>query len=79
MEPNCLFNLSSEEPVPNDLVTNILNIHYEGLTLADDFIRKRTHSNEVSFHHAFSRNKIFTFSKTKQNVVKKNQCKNSRS
>ena len=69
VDPNYLFNLSSGEPVPNDLATNILNIHNEGLMLADDFINKRINSNEVSFHHAISRNKTFTFSKTKQKVV----------
>ena len=58
MDPKYLFNLSSGEPVPNDLATNILNIHNEGL---------------VSFHHAISRNKTFTFSKTKQKVVIKNK------
>ena len=73
VDPNYLFNLSSGEPVPNDLATNILNIHNEGLMLADDFINKRITSNEVPFHHAISRNKTFTFSKTKQKVVIKNK------
>ena len=68
-----LFNLSSTEPAPSDLATNILNIHNEGLMLADDFINKQINSNEVSFHHAFSRNGTFTFSKTKQKVVIKNK------
>ena len=40
VDPNYLFNLSSGEPVPNDSVTNILNIYNEGLMLADDFINK---------------------------------------
>ena len=35
MDPNFLFKLSSEEPVSNDWVTNIFNIHNEGLMLAD--------------------------------------------
>ena len=30
VDPNYLFNLNSREPVPNDLATNILNIHNEG-------------------------------------------------
>ena len=60
-------------PVPKYLVTNILDIHKEVLMLADDFINKRINSNEVSFHHAISRNKTFTFSKTKQKVVIKNK------
>ena len=38
VDPNYLFNLTSGEPVPNYLATNILNIHNEGLMLADDFI-----------------------------------------
>ena len=29
VDPNYLFNLSSREPVPNDLATNIWNIHNE--------------------------------------------------
>ena len=44
--------------------------------LADDFINKPINSNEVSFHHTFFRNKIFTiktFSKTKQKIVLKNK------
>ena len=68
-DPNYLFNLSSGEPVSNDLVNNILNIHNEGLMLADDFINKQINSNEVSFSRAISRNKTFTISKTKQKVV----------
>ena len=72
-DSNILFNLSSGEPVPNDLETNILNIHDEGLKLTDDFINKLINSNEVSFHHEISRNKTFTFSETKQKVVIKNK------
>ena len=66
MDPNYLFNLSSGELVPNDLANNILNIHNEGTMLADDFINKRINSNGVSFHHASSVNKTFSFSKAKQ-------------
>ena len=73
VDPNYLFNLSSGEPVPNDLATNILNIHNERLMLVDDFINKRINSSDVSFHHAISRNKTFTFSKTKQKVVIKSK------
>ena len=39
VDPNYLFNLSSLEPAPNDLATNILNICNEGLMLADDFYK----------------------------------------
>ena len=35
--------------------------------LADDVINKRINSNEVSIHHSISRNKTFTFSKTRRN------------
>ena len=73
MDPNFLFKLSSEEPVSNDLVTNIFNIHNEGLMLADNSINKRINSNEVSFHHTILKNKTFTFNKTKQKVVIKNK------
>ena len=66
MDPNYLFNLSSGELVPNDLANNILNIHNERTMLVDDFINKRINSYEVSFHHAISVNKTFSFSKTKQ-------------
>ena len=66
MDPNYLFNLSSGELVPNDLANNILNIHNEGTMLADDLINKRINSNGVSFHHAISVNKTFSFSKAKQ-------------
>ena len=66
MDPNYLFNLSSGELVPNDLANNILNIHNERTMLADDFINKRINSNGVSFHHAISVNKTFSFSKAKQ-------------
>ena len=69
MRQNYLFNLSSRGPVSNDLANNILNIHNEGLILADDFINKRINSNVVSFPGANSRNKTFTISKTKQKVV----------
>ena len=56
-------------PVPKYLVTNILDIHKEGLMLADDYINKRINSNEVSFHRAISRNKTLTFSKTKKKLL----------
>ena len=56
VDPNYLFKLSSGEPVPNDLASNILNIHNEGLMVADDFINKRINSNKLSFHRAISRN-----------------------
>ena len=68
MDPNNLFNLNSREPVPNDLATNILNIHNEGR-----LVNKRINSNQTSFYHAISRIKTFTFSKTKQKVVIKNK------
>ena len=72
-DPNYLSNLSSGEPVSNDLANNILNIHNEGLMLAEDFIIERINSNEVSFHRTISRKKTITFSKTKQKVVIKNK------
>ena len=56
VDPNYLFKLSSGEPVPNDLASNILNIHNEGLMVADDFINKRINSNKLSFHRAISGN-----------------------
>ena len=56
-------------PVPKYLVTNILDIHKEGLMLADDYINKWINSNEVSFHHAISRNKTLTFSKAKKKLL----------
>ena len=62
VDTNYLFNLSSGEPVPNDLATNIRNIHNEGPMLANDFINKGINSNEVSFHDPISRNKTFKFS-----------------
>ena len=72
-DPNYLSNMSSGEPVSNNLANNILNIHNEGLMLVEDFIIERINSNEVSFHRAISRKKTFTFSKTKQKVVMKNK------
>ena len=56
-------------PVLKYLVTNILDIHKEGLMLADDFINKQINSNEVSFHRAIPRNKTLTFSKTKKKLL----------
>ena len=72
-DPNYLSNLSSREPVSNDLVNNILNIHNEGLMLAEDFIIDELIQMKFHFIVQFLEKKTITFSETKQKVVIKNK------
>lgn len=67
IDKDCLYNLSSGEPVSLDLATSILEIPV-GSRLSATFTQDRIRTKNVAFHRQISRNKYVTFTKSKQKV-----------
>ncbi|GFR82523.1 hypothetical protein ElyMa_004100400 [Elysia marginata] len=57
-----LICLSSGQPVPDDLATNLVSVQHQGEQEFDNFGEKRLQSKVVSFHDPIKKNKMITFS-----------------
>ncbi|GFS06277.1 hypothetical protein ElyMa_002961400 [Elysia marginata] len=71
-----LICLSSGQPVPDDLATNLVSVQHQGEQEFDNFVEKRLQSKVVSFHDPIRKKKMTIFSYlNKQKKNKKQKVK----
>ena len=56
LDKNTLYDLSSGTPIPEDVAEKLLLLPDDGRRMAEEFLKERLLSNNVSFHERIKRN-----------------------